>query len=608
MKKSSTELKLTQSKISDYEQQIHRFSKQLSELDSLKNQVEIERAKNRDFSQRHDQFLNELQRDVREKQSIIDRQTVVEQQNRETLAGHINDLRQKSNKIVQLETKIHEQIRVINNQDQELTLAKQQVEGTEKVLRELQLKHDSYVAELKQRTSENELLKKKLEDMTQHSFILQKDLQNANINVGQYYAHIQELEQKLQDQPPLIVPVKFEEDILNDIARQSQPNNQILQDAVKILQIIDYFDSSKPDGWDLRSMFISDQICLRKDGRQTMFGSFDEFDAFDHLSRVVRGSQQISQSRETAVVDAVVAIQKLLSLSSEEIIPGITYKVLNDQINELQSSNLYLTGRTLYPYTQMELGTTDVAYGFTASNRSNQTLSRPDLFTDGFNFASDHTLASSTTTSSVEKNVPESHQYIISSNASPAPPSNTADIKVKPAAEEQQQTVTDHQHQQYASKKERVDRPRQKKVYKKRPSAEEAVDTTPTTPTTPTTSEQPKEERRGRSKPSRRSKHSTPDAQETTTPKETTQDSSAPATTSSVQPPKKKFTSRKTEAVSPSDNNTTNNDPVTESASEGDQNKTSGRGTFKRRGSGRGRGRGRAIKYIPENPQSQEQS
>jgi hypothetical protein len=162
---------------------------------------------------------------------------------------------------------------------------------------------------------------------------------------------IAELKQKLQDQPPFF-PVKFEEDILLEIAMRSElSKDEIkLKRLIKIIQIIDFFDLSKPDGVDIRNMFISDQAAQRREGKQVLIGSTIDLEAFDHFSRAIRGSQQNISNREHALIDGVRRLQKLLSNSNEEAIPGVTYQVLSDQISELGSSNVYLTGRTEYPY------------------------------------------------------------------------------------------------------------------------------------------------------------------------------------------------------------------------------------------------------------------
>jgi hypothetical protein len=346
------QIKIQEEKLSDYEQQIHRLSKQLSGFDALKEQVNTEIRKNRELNQQHEHFVQQLQRELRAKQEMIDRCTFVEQQKNAVIMNHVNDLRQKSAQLLEIEAKLREQTIAFNKAQEELARMKSLMENSEKQLDELRLRYESSLADLKNQSKHAENLTAQLDELRQRYQQLQHSLQIAENNARRHFAHVQELEKKLQEQPPIIVPVKFEEDVLSELARQRSPqqSSSLLKDIIKLIQVVDYFDLSKPDGMDMRDMFLSDQIGLRRDGKHTMFASFSEFDAFDHFCRIVRGKQQQPQSRESAIADAVVTIQKLLAQSKEEIIPGVSYEKLNRQLIELQSSNLYLTGRTLYPY------------------------------------------------------------------------------------------------------------------------------------------------------------------------------------------------------------------------------------------------------------------
>lgn len=409
-------LQLEEEKSSTLQRQVNQLKEQLA---TVEQRASSEKEKSGNSTQQHEQLVQKLRQELKEKEAIIEQRIGVENQKAALITNHVSDLRQKAARILELESKLQEQSISLKNVREEALRAQSMLKMSEDKFEDLSVKYNAQTDELNKRKSVQEILNTDLHNFRTKYAQLQHNFKMVDRDARTYFAQVQDLEHKLREQPPIFVPVKFEEDILDEVARQREISTHalVLKDVVKLIQVVDYFDISKPDGMDVRHMFISDQIGLRRDGKFTMFNSLHDFDAFDHMCRVLRGSQQSTQSRESAVSDAVTMIQRLLARHHDEITPGTTFKQLDGQIVELLTSNIYLTGRTLYPYNGPDSGS-DVSFSYSASSRDS-TRNRPDLFTNGFDYNNKLDTAKVSTNQSkhsVEENQGSTPLYVISSN------------------------------------------------------------------------------------------------------------------------------------------------------------------------------------------------
>jgi hypothetical protein len=349
--KETNELKST---IQQLEQQLSTFKSiqigHLTQINELKQQLSA------DSNQRDQQLQQQSQKTAQLERSLHDNQIQLQQirqqlQLKEAEANaYLLEQQKKSAELIELQKTLKER---------------------DTAIKDTQSRHKEEIDQIK-RAKEEELTNKQLElsrcmqqliTARDHAKYLEQERNNAQAEKDrlqqmfqrqqqEFEYKITELTQKVNDQPP-IFPVKFEEDILLEIAMRSELSKDEvkLKRLIKLVQVIDFFDLAKPDGLDVRNMFLSDQAALRREGKHVLIASNTDLEAFDHFSRSIRGAQQNIPNREVALIDGVRKLQKLLSNSNEECgIQGVTYQTLSEQITELGSSNVYLTGRTLYPY------------------------------------------------------------------------------------------------------------------------------------------------------------------------------------------------------------------------------------------------------------------
>eukprot|EP01080_Neovahlkampfia_damariscottae_P003774 gene3774-6662_t len=137
--------------------------------------------------------------------------------------------------------------------------------------------------------------------------------------------------------------IKFEEEFIDTTKSKNE-----IEEIVKVIQIVNFFDLSKPDGLDIRKMFLSDQFNKMNQGIHCLITKFEDFYVFDHFCQSLVGL--FDSKYEEKLTIGKIMIQKLLSKSNDECIFGITFKKLSEIIFELSTSSIFLYQKTLVPY------------------------------------------------------------------------------------------------------------------------------------------------------------------------------------------------------------------------------------------------------------------
>jgi myosin heavy subunit len=130
---------------------------------------------------------------------------------------------------------------------------------------------------------------------------------------------------------------KFEEELVE--YNQSTE----LVEFVRIVQILDFFDVAKTDSLKIRKFVLNDKQLLHKPKE---FNKLGDFHTFDYFCKSIKGS---SKSIEENLKNGSIMMTKLLEKSSDEVIYGVSFKKLYDQMNELCLSSIYLNTKPLTP-------------------------------------------------------------------------------------------------------------------------------------------------------------------------------------------------------------------------------------------------------------------
>jgi HD-GYP domain-containing protein (c-di-GMP phosphodiesterase class II) len=335
------------------EQQLASFKSHqighLTQIDELRKQLATEQNQRNQILQQQNIKSSNLERTMQDTQVQLQQARQKLQIKEAEVNVYQRDLQKKQAEIQELQQAVKNREESISESQSKLKEEFEQFKRSkdeEINSKQIEISHykNQFVSAREQAKSLEQERNKLLVDMERMQQIFQRQQQELEFQNA-------ELKQKVQDQPPFF-PVKFEEDILLEIAMRSELSKDELKlkRLIKLVQVIDFFDLSKPDGQDVRNMFLSDQGAQRREGKQVLIATSTDLEAFDHFSRAIRGSQQNISNREVALIDGVRKLQKLLSNSNEEVIPGISYQSLSEQISELGSSTVYLTGRTQYPF------------------------------------------------------------------------------------------------------------------------------------------------------------------------------------------------------------------------------------------------------------------
>lgn len=417
-------LQLEESRGEHWEQ---RASQMEQELKTVHQELDQEREQSRVMREQYEQAVQKLESELREQRSVIQQQRANETQKSSLITNHVNDLKKKTAKILECETVMRDQSQELKTSQEEIARLQSDLKTSANELNDLRQTWNELNDEVKKQKSIRETMNNELQGARARNLKLQQDIQAVERDARTYYAKVQELEKKLNEQQaPMFVPVKFESDILHEMAsrRRNEFNNHqhhhhhqsnhinhnnnnnnsnnMLLDVVKLIQVTHFFDTSKPDGMEMRRMFISDQNGLRADRKFTLLNSLNDFGAFDHMCAVLKGSssgqQRPNQLRVSAISESANMIHKILSRHGDEIIPGVTFKVLEEQIVELQTSNVFLTGRTLYPYDPQthNHNSNQVPLGYSSSNHSS--VSRhSDTHNSAYNYRGGFTMKEANT-------------------------------------------------------------------------------------------------------------------------------------------------------------------------------------------------------------------
>lgn len=336
----------------------------IKENQNLKHLIENNNKEIKDYIEKFttlkresDSKINNLNREIQEKSSIIQKlEAIVAEQNK-SLEEYRKDLQSSSN-----------QLKVESNrfskESQSLTL---QLKGAENLLS----KEKELSASLKEKIKQLEFqiqdsttkLKQNQQAQSTELKNIQKEIENERLN---FKKEIKDLQFQLQQQIDSNIGLNNQIEVYKEMLESSpmQEFQQIqnfegkfdkndfdlfIQRVINIIHIIEKFDITKPEGLNLRLKFISDQLNQKRPGIDSASSIFSlkDFEAFDYFSRIVKGD--FAESSNASSI-SFKEIEKLLNESNDEIYNQITYKMLYKQFHELGTSTVSVLRQSLFPF------------------------------------------------------------------------------------------------------------------------------------------------------------------------------------------------------------------------------------------------------------------
>lgn len=350
------------SKLQAKEQELKQYSAQIlaqqKEVEALK-QKQVELVKFDDVKRQlyfANQQKQQLEMQSKNDQTMLLRyqQDLAAKQNQsEQLVQQTNLLQRDNEKLNQLfgeaSTRLKQHVSMLNNeaeQKQKLHIQVQaEMEKFKQVQKEFQdyqknsdSMHQQFKMQMQAIQMQNQQDKSQLHHMQYENDTLRQQMHEMQ---SMYQSQVQQLQEQVKNQQEealqtfAVGEVLFEEDLPNP-QQATNASSQQMQELVKLLQVVDFFDKTKPDGLEIRSIFFNDQNAAKQQGKFVLLSTGNDLDAFDHFCKVVRGSSQqqhtyatillfsYSNRREKATDMASLYIMNYLQQSSEECRFGIS--------------------------------------------------------------------------------------------------------------------------------------------------------------------------------------------------------------------------------------------------------------------------------------------